>query len=524
MGRIFSLEECQALPKGQLKSWCYNTLDATGTREIADVLLPRLTKQTMHTYLFELALQNPAFTMMTRGVLIDTVERDKLVRKLKLEMNKANKVADKLVADVWDGKELETGFCPAAPLGKHHKWPRGVPDAERSCELCHAPRLKRKPFNANSPTQSNRLFYKLYGLKPMMNKKHEVSTDEDVLDRIGRKYPKYKPITDAILKVRDLKKQIGMLSAKLTPDNRYPSSFNVGAAWTGRFSSSKDPKGRGGNLQNWGEQHRHIAIADPGMKIGYADLKTAESQVVAYLAGDEKYIKAHKDDVHTFVTILVWPDMPWTDDIKENKRLAKSIIPEWDNHPGHDMRFQSKSVQHGTNFLRTPYGIAREKHIPVEQADRAQAAYYKAFPFIRGWQNWTRKEIQDGHALVNPMGRRVKLLDRPWDDDTVRKGVSFKPQSTVADILDLAMWRVWWLMDPHKIEILAQVHDAILFQYPEDHPEYLKEIASLMRMPVIVEDYRGKKRQMTIEVEVAVGSNWGHKSPNNPYGLEEVEV
>jgi DNA polymerase I-like protein with 3'-5' exonuclease and polymerase domains len=520
MGKIYNLKQAQEFPSGQIKEWLYNALDVTGTREIADVLLPRLIPETEFTYKFERAQQNPAFSMMMRGVRIDVAKRDALVKKLKAELGVITRRIAKMpgVVDVWDGKVLETGWCPVN-LGKHHKWPKGVPDSERKCEHCHTDRIKLKPFEPTSQAQVRRLFYELHKIPGQYNKKHEISVDDDVLDRIGKKFPKVQHITEAIREVRDRQKQIGSLSAKLTKDNRYPSSFNVGAAWTGRFSSSKNPFGQGGNLQNWSEQHRHVAIPDYGYDIAYIDLKQAESNVVAHLAGDEAYIEAHRiGDVHTYVTRLVWPDMPWTGDIKQDKKIAKRL-PEWDNVEGHDFRFQAKRIQHGSNFGLTPPGISMIAHIPLKEAKFAQANYFKAFPGIKAWQDSIAASIRGHEPLTNVLFRTVQLMGRPWDPHTIKQGLSFKPQSSVADILDLAMIRIWLEMDPHELQLLAQVHDALLAQYPSGRLDLVRKAAQLMRIPIEVNN-----RIMVIEAEIAVGKNWGHKSEHNPEGLEEIEI
>src|SRR5690349_19015134 len=135
MGRLLNLSEAQKLPPGQLKDWAYNSLDVTGTREVADTLLPKLTPTTERTYQFERALQQPAFSMMMKGVRVDLVKRAEMTTELRRELAKDNALIAKMpgISDVWDGVELETGWCPAE-LGKHHKWPRGVADTpEKKC-------------------------------------------------------------------------------------------------------------------------------------------------------------------------------------------------------------------------------------------------------------------------------------------------------------------------------------------------------------------------------------------------------
>lgn len=526
MGKIITLAEAQKYPPGQEKDWLYNTLDVTGTREVADALLPRLNPTTERTYAFERALQNPAFSMMMRGVRVDTALRARLIAELKRELKKDLALIAKMpeVTGVWNATELETGFCPAQ-LGKHHKWPRSkkgeppIPEAEKTCAHCGTSRIKPKAFEPNSTDQVHKLFYDLHKIQPITNKKGEISVDDDVLERIGRKHPHLLALTSSIRAVRDKKKQLGSLNARLTPDNRYPSNFNVGAAWTGRFSSSKNPFQQGGNLQNVSERHRAIFIADYGYDMFYLDLKQAESNVVAHLAGDEKYIEAHRSgDVHTYVTRLVWPNLPWTGDLKKDKAIAKQL-PAWDNVPGHDFRFQAKRIQHGSNFGLTPPGIAMIAHIPLKEARTAQAAYFRAFPGIKAWQDRMGADVREHKPLVNPLGRTISLFGRPWDGHTLKQGLAFKPQSAVADILDLAMIRVWDQLDPWELHLLAQVHDAMLGQFLEGQLEIVRKAARLMQIPVPVNG-----RIMIIEPELAVGKNWGHKSKTNPDGIDEVPL
>lgn len=520
-----SLEQCREAD-GEVKQQCYNALDATGTLEIAQVLLPRLNAAQSLTYALERALQAPALSMMMRGVRVDTVKRAEMVAALKREMAGELKKIAKMeeVTSRWDLTEKDTGQCPLGTLGQHHKWPRGVADDQpgKSCLRCGAPRLVAKSFNPNSPDQTDHLFYDLHGVKPMRNKKGEISVDEDVLERIGRKHPVLKVLVEAILGVRNSKKQLGSLAARLTSDNRYPSSFNVGAAWTGRFSSSQNPYRLGGNLQNVAERHRRVFIPDPGHSIGYADYMQGESNIVAHVAGDEKYIEAHRSgDVHTFVTRFVWPELPWTGDLKKDKLIAKQN-PPWDTAPGHDYRFQCKSVVHGCNLGRTPHGISMGLHIPLSQARTAFERYFTEFPYIKGWQEHIKRTVREHLPISNPLGRTVQLFGRPDDDHTMNQALSFIPQSTLADIDDIAMWLVWLELEPEGVQLLAQVHDALLHQFPDGRMDLEKRVVDLMSMPVPVTDYRGITRIMTIGVETAVGKNWGHKSPDNPYGISEV--
>lgn len=527
MARILDLRKLHMLPEGQLREWGYNTVDATVTREIADVLLPRLDAVDRRTYSFERAAQGPAMTMSSRGILVDTEVRGEVVRGLKAELRAEEKAFAKLrlVTEVWDGRVKITGACPSSKRKDgRHTWQPGVEDTpERLCTQCGASRFGPAPFNPNSPDQVKHLLYDLLGIKRQFDKDGAVTTDKEALERIGRRWPKYKGLTDGLLAIKGLKKQLGFLQARLTADDRYMSNFSVGTAWTGRWASSKNAFGFGANTQNIAERHRHIFIADPGYEFCYADLKQAESNIVAHLSGDEEYINAHASgDVHTYVTRLVWPELPWTGDLAKDKAIAKQL-PDWDPVPGHDFRYQAKRIQHGSNYGLSPFGIAIIAHIPVDAARRAQRNYFAAFPWIRPWQRHIAVLVHDQEPIVNPLGIRVKLFGHPEREHTVKQGLAFPPQSTVAHIINIAVWQLWQQLDPEHLLLLAQIHDAVLWEHRIDRrAEVLGLAAPLMRIPVPITDYRGGQRTAIIETEAAVGLNWGHRTPNNPNGLVEV--
>jgi DNA polymerase I-like protein with 3'-5' exonuclease and polymerase domains len=545
-----NLDQAQALT-GELKFSSYAALDTTGTLEIYQLLEKLLDPDQRRIYEWNKKQLAPSLAMTLRGIRVDQPTREKLAKGLEKTLVKTEAQIAQLpsVTALWDGWELETGRCRSGPQPKKvkidgkmmvveytplHKWPRSpekgkkLPTEGMLCERCGAARRRYKPFEPGSAAQVKHLLYDLHKLPYRMDKTGKVTANEEALASLAemespRKFLGTRELCTALLEHRDLVKQLGFLRAKLSPKGRFHASFNVAAAWTGRWSSSKDPFGVGSNLQNIGEQHRHIFLSDPGMTMFYADLKTAESLLVAYLSGEENYIEAHKGDVHTYVCRLLWPDEPWTGDIKKDKKIASTTLPAWDNVPGHDLRFQSKRVQHGSNYGLTPYGMARIAHIPVAVAVEAQRAYFTAFPNIREWQKSIAALVKGGLPIYNALRRVVWLMGRPWDDHTRKQGLSFPPQGGVGDVLNLGLYRVWRDCDPQLIMLLAQVHDAILGQFPDEmQSAALEALRRLMSVPHEVQDIYGKVRTCTIPVEIAIGKNWGKRGAENPEGLKEV--
>lgn len=362
-------------------------------------------------------------------------------------------------------------------------------------------------------------------MKPQTNKEGKVTTDKEAREKLRAKYDKRAETIALIDKISDIDKQLGFLKFR-SDDGRFHAGFNVGVTSTHRWSSNQDAFGRGSNAQNITEKHRHIFVADPGQELCYADLKQAESNVIAHVAGDPEYINAHVvGDTHTYVCRLVWPaginGTPWTGDIKQDKVIASSARPPWDDREGHDYRFQSKAVQHGSNLGLTPFGLAIQKRIPVEAARQSQAAYFRAFPGIRKYQGWIRQTIENSEPIVTPFGVRFKLFGRPWDEHTYKEGLAVIPQATVGHVISIGCWRIQ--RELPECQLLAQVHDAILFQFPKGRYDLVYKALQLMKVRIPVHSVDGIDRTTVIETEAAVGLNWGHKDKDhNSDGVSEI--
>lgn len=532
MAKKFNITQAQ-VSVGFQKEALYNALDTIATLEIDNVLEAKMTAADKRTHDFYMTMQGAAAEMTIRGLLIDEVARSKLRSDLTKEFQRTERALIKhpTIKPIWDKVEKNTGACasPSRKDGKH-KWQKGVEDTpERLCEDCGASRMKIRPFKPTSDDDLKHLLYDLWKLKPITNKDGKVTTDKEARERLAERLKKsqeqYREPLEMMSKIADLQKQLGFLKF-ITDDGRFHYSLNVGVTSTHRYSSNKDQFGRGGNVQNITEKHRHIFIADPGYELVYADLKQAESNIIAHKAGDEAYIEAHViGDTHTYVCRLVWPEgvggEKWTGDIKKDKKIAQSHRPKWDDREGHDFRYQSKAVQHGSNLGLTPYGMAIQKRIPVEAASSGQGRYFKAFPGIRSYQNFIRSSVENQEPIMSPLGVRFKLFGRPWDESTYKEALAVIPQSTVGHIVSIGIYRIWHQLP--EVQLLAQVHDAILMQIPKGRYELIYDVMELMNVPVPIEDVNGKTRTTIIETEAAVGANWGHyDEEHNPDGVREI--
>lgn len=510
----------------------YNALDVCVTRESWDALEPRLDANTRRIYGFEHRCQQPAIAMSLRGVLIDPSRRAAAIEHHELEEERAARFCTELVADDWAELELNVGQC-----GEHkqHLWPRlSDDDPAKLCKRCGVGRWRPSPLNVGSTQQMQKLFYEILKVGIRRDRRTGRPTlDSEALesivaegDRNAEKHPQAAEKWERVAAIaracgvcKKARKQIGYARSRTGADGRMRSSFNVGAAETGRWSASKAADWTGWNIQQISDKLRGMVVADPGLEIFQADMQAAESWIVAYDAGSEAYIAAHKTgDPHTTVAKMIYPDLlPWTGELAADKELASSYRFPWD--PDHPLRDHMKRVQHGGNMGRTPQGIARQLHIPVAEAEKFFALMYGprgAFPEIKARHREIAEQLKRTGITISCLGRKRQFLGRVWDEDTVREALGQLEQSPVADILNLALLRVWLELDtranvwdaphpnqPNRVWLLAQVHDAILGLYRPGDLGSLRRVKELMETPL---ELNG--RMLTIPVEIQVGPSW----------------
>jgi len=454
----------------------YNGLDCMVTMEVFEVLDPQLDNATRATYEHSKSLQGPVLDMSMRGVRIDIDERTKVLTTYFADLRRIERALNRILVE-------GVGY----------------------------------PCNWNSPAQLKKLFYEVLGLPTITKRRgsdYGPTVDRNALEKLTA-YFLAKPIVSHILALRDIAKKISTLRTEVDSDNRMRTSYNIAGTNTGRFSSSSSILGTGGNFQNWEERLRRIFIADPGFKLAYIDLEQAESRLVGAiewnLFGDGTYLDAcESGDLHTAVARLAWPTLSWTGD-----KLADKLVAELPFYRQHSYRHMAKVLGHGTNYNGQPFTMHQHTKIPIPAIEQFQSAYFKAFPAHQRWHAHVANQVRQDGYMINLMGRKRWFFGRRDDPTTVREAIAFDPQGSVGDILNIGMRQVW---ETNLCQLLMQVHDAILIQYPEeDEAAVLHALTD--RILVYVPLRNG--RTLVIPCDVKSGWNFASWSEANPDGLRK---
>jgi len=459
----------------QEREYVYNGLDCCITAEVLEVLQPQLDNITRATYEFSKDLQGPVLDMRLRGVLVDEPRRIFVLEKYDEQLDG---LASQLERIVREGVGL---------IG----------------------------FNWGSTKQLQELFYGRLGIPPI-KRKGRPTVDRDALESMEQ-YLVARPIISSLKAMRDISKKISVLRTEIDPDGRMRTSYNIGGTNTGRLSSSFNEFGAGTNLQNIEDLLRSVFIADKGMKMGYFDAEQGESRVVGgieyRLFNDGRYLDAcETGDLHTSVAKMVWPDLHWTGDPEADKALAE--LPYYRHY---SRRFMCKKIGHGTNYDGKPATLAQQAKVDIELIQEFQPIYFRAFPAHLRWHQWVRETIQREGVLVSLLGRKRQFWGRRTDPEVLRAAIAYDPQGSLGDIVNRGMINLWRL---NLCQLLMQVHDAVVVQYPEEkEDEIVPKIQAALRYPVRIKD-----REMIIPYGCKTGWNFGEfNEKTNPEGLKSYK-
>ena len=478
------------LQPGSLKSeteklWIYNGLDCCVTLEVLEATLPQLDNLTGGTYALSRALQAPVLEMNMRGVQIDEQERQRAIIDYRTD---TERLEGQLQSIVWDG----VGHTAFKDSGKTKAWRSNNMVAALLYDVMRLPEVRKRGSRGQLTRTVNR----------------------EALEKLAGHFIA-RPIISHLLALRDIGKKVSVLETEVDPDGRIRTSYNIAGTTTGRFSSSLNDFGTGGNLQNIEERLRRVFVADPGMKFANIDLEQADSRNIGALCWnvyrDPRYLDAcESGDLHTTVARMSRPELPWTGDLRANRSLAEQPY-----YRHHSLRHMCKVLGHGTNYLGSAFEMAR--HTKIEQAviKEFQALYFKTFPAIPKLHEWIKTQLIETGNLVTPFGRKRWFFGKRDESDTLKQAVAFMGQSMTADEMNLAMIQTWRL---NIAQLLLQGHDSLLIQYPEEQENaVIPQVLTAMRAPLELEG----GRQFCVPVDVKVGWNWGNRTEDNPDGLKK---
>jgi DNA polymerase-1 len=352
-------------------------------------------------------------------------------------------------------------------------------------------RLAGHPFNLNSRDQLERVLFDELGL-PAIGKTEKTgkrSTSAAVLEALREAHP----IVEKILQYRELTKLKSTYIDPL-PDLIHPKTgrlhtrFNQTATATGRLSSS-DP-----NLQNIpvrtpvGQRIRRAFIAEDGWLLVALDYSQIELRVLAHLSGDENLIKVFQEgrDIHTETASWMF-GVP-----------REAVDPL--------MRRAAKTINFGVLYGMSAHRLSQELAIPYEEAQAFIGRYFQSFPRVRAWIEKTLEEGRRRGYVETLFGRRRYVPDLEARVKSVREAAermafNMPVQGTAADLMKLAMVKLFPRLEEVGARMLLQVHDELVLEAPKERAEAVARLAKEVMEGVY-------PLAVPLVVEVGTGEDW----------------
>jgi DNA polymerase I-like protein with 3'-5' exonuclease and polymerase domains len=313
------------------------------------------------------------------------------------------------------------------------------------------------------------------------------------------------PVLDDL---EEYKKVSKLLSAFINPLPEFVNShtrrvhadyYQIGAV-TGRFSC------RYPNIQqqpsksqkNW----REIFIAEEGNVIVTADYSQIELRIVGQAARDKKYIEAYN-----------------TPGVDLHRRTAASLFNVPEDQVTKAQRSVAKSVNFGLNYGMWSSGLVKKLKADANiEATREEAVVYaenfqKMYPEITAYLDKSKKEGLRNNCVRTMAGRLIRfeciessleasisktkeaykkkhngesmsILDEQRLRVELKRGIkgsigrqskNYPIQGFCADLVKIAMARIYKILEPMGVKFIATVHDELVFECKKEQAAFIIE-------------------------------------------------
>ena len=218
------------------------------------------------------------------------------------------------------------------------------------------------------------------------------------------------------------------------------------------------------------------------------DYSQIELRVLAHLSGDENLIRVFQEgkDIHTQTASWMFGVSP------------EAVDPL--------MRRAAKTVNFGVLYGMSAHRLSQELAIPYEEAVAFIERYFQSFPKVRAWIEKTLEEGRKRGYVETLFGRRRYVPDLNARVKSVREAAermafNMPVQGTAADLMKLAMVKLFPHLREMGARMLLQVHDELLLEAPQARAE---EVAALAKEAM----EKAYPLAVPLEVEVGIGEDW----------------
>lgn len=304
-------------------------------------------------------------------------------------------------------------------------------------------------FNIRSSKQLRELIFDKLGMQPEnLTPAGVPSTDNEALTALAKK----NGAVQSILDYREFDKLNGTYLKGLqdkAEDGVLYTDFMQHRTRSGRLASANP------NLQNIPSRSddfnvRQAFIPRKGYKFVIADYSQIELRVVAYYSQEPAMIKVFNDggDIHQLTADMVGCT-----------------------------RKHAKSINFGMIYGLSYMSLAKDLDIPEPTAEHYMDVFFSQYQKLKAYINYIQKiGLAAGYVVTLAKRRRrfpkvTKSTSRGEVASIKRQLINTRIQGSAADLMKIAMLRVYKALKPLDASMLVQIHDELVVEVRENQIE-----------------------------------------------------
>jgi len=216
-------------------------------------------------------------------------------------------------------------------------------------------------------------------------------------------------------------------------------------------------------------------------KIMAIDYSQVELRLLAIMSGDENLLESFKRwfDIHQRTAELIWTT---------DRKIAKA-------------------VNFGVIYWISWFWLSKMIDITVSDANLYIKKFFESYPKVRIFldetikfceKNWYVETLFWRKRYIKGITDRNKMIKSAAE----REAINMPIQWTNADIMKIAMIKIWEFMKNKKSQLIMQVHDEVVFDiFPWEEEIIKKEATKIMENVLIW-------KEITLKVDCEIGKNW----------------
>ena len=287
----------------------------------------------------------------------------------------------------------------------------------------------------------------------------------------------YSPVPAQIIEWRKFSKLLSTYTTSLCDlinpkTGRLHTNFNMTSTLTGRLSSSNP------NLQNiptrteYGKLIKNAFIAEDGCRLISCDYSQIELRILAHMA-DIKFLRESflsNSDIHRATAASVFK-IP-LDDVTD------------------EMRSKAKAINFGIIYGMSGFRLSQILKVSPSEAKNYITNYFEKIPEYEIFRDNTLNFARKFGYVETLSGRRCYIKDinsanYQLKSFSERQAVNAVIQGSAADVVKIAMIKVFPYLSDLKTKLLLQIHDELVFETPNEYVEDAKnQLSELMEQAV----------------------------------------